>query len=55
MGTCSTRARFFYRVTIQVVYNLTLTSKQKFHFSMRAPIYYVLKQNFDVNRRFVTT
>ena len=43
-----------YRVTIQVVTNLWLTSKQKLRFKYMGLI---VKQNFsfDVNRRFVTT
>ena len=43
-----------YRVTIQVVTNILLTSKQKLRFKYMGLI---VKQNFsfDVNRRFVTT
>ena len=49
------RAR--YRVTIQLVGNLPLTSKQKFHFGLARPGQARPKRNlsFEVNRRFVTS
>ena len=48
---------FMYRVTIQLVTNLPLTSKQKFHFGLARPLHARLKQNlcFEVNGRFVTS
>ena len=46
-----------YRVTNQVVQNLPLPSKHKFHFGMARPEQARLKRNFrlEVNRRFCTT
>ena len=43
-----------YRVTIQVVTNLPLTSKHKFRFNMRS-LYFYATLCFGVNGRFETT
>ena len=46
-----------YRVTIQLVANLPLTSKQKFHFGLACPSLARPKWNFcfEVNGRFATS
>ena len=57
LNTSKLNSHVNYRVTIQLVANLPLTSKQKFHFGLARPGQSRPKRNFsfEVNRRFATS